>query len=92
VQEIDEDLCDAILAARSMTPVQIDLTPLLKDVKPWSPSRIRKITQAEISRACRAAPDRVVEVRVADGTVIRFIPQDAQGKRVFAKAKEIVLY
>ena len=31
-------------------------------------------TAADIKRACKAAPDRVVEIALPDGTVVRFIP------------------
>jgi hypothetical protein len=36
--------------------------------------RPARVTQAEIARACRAAPNRVVEVTLPDGTVIRLVP------------------
>lgn len=56
-------------------------------------TRRAQLTQAEIARICKAAPDRVVELRLPDGTVIRLVPPVAtEGEeRELAKVKEINL-
>ncbi len=36
--------------------------------------RPASFTEADIRRVCKAAPDRAVEVRLPDGTVIRLEP------------------
>jgi len=41
-------------------------------------NRPASFTEADAKRACRAAPDRVVEIHLPDGTVIRMIPGGTQ--------------
>jgi hypothetical protein len=36
-------------------------------------------TEADFRRACRAAPDRTIEVRLPDGTIIRAVPPKPLG-------------
>jgi hypothetical protein len=56
--------------------------------------RPASFTETDIRRACKAAPDRTVEVVVRDGTIVRLIPSAAEAKedvgRV-ATGREIVL-
>lgn len=40
------------------------------------PRRPASFSQADARRACRAAPDRVVEITLPDGTVIKLVPKD----------------
>jgi len=54
-------------------------------------SRHRAIlTEAAIRRACKAAPDRTVEIVRPDGTVIRLIPAE-DAKHKVAEKREITL-
>jgi hypothetical protein len=38
------------------------------------PRRPASFTEADIRRACKAAPDRTIEVVLRDGTIVRLIP------------------
>lgn len=53
-------------------------------------NRPASFTEADARRACRAAPDRVVEIHLTDGTVIKMIPGD-KGKPEVAKKREVRL-
>jgi hypothetical protein len=48
------------------------------------------LTEAAIRRACKAAPDRTVEIVRPDGTVIRLIPAE-DAKHKVAEKREITL-
>ena len=43
---------------------------------------------ADARRACRAAPDRIVEIHLPDGTVIKLLPSDKAELEV-AEKKEV---
>jgi len=51
--------------------------------------RPASFTEADARRACRAAPDRTVEIHLPDGTVIKLIPGEA--KPEVAKRREVRL-
>ena len=53
------------------------------------PRRHAHFLEVDAKRACRAAPDRVVEIHLPDGTVIRMIPGEA--KPEVAKKREVRL-
>jgi hypothetical protein len=48
-------------------------------------------TEADFRRACRAAPDRTIEVRLPDGTIIRAVPNGDEAKPDVAKPREVRL-
>ncbi len=50
------------------------------------PRRQASFTEADARRACRAAPDRTVEIHLPDGTIIRMIPGEAKSE--VAKKRE----
>lgn len=50
-------------------------------------NRPASFTEADARRACRAAPDRVVEIHLPDGTIIRMIP--GEDKPEVAKKREV---
>jgi hypothetical protein len=52
-------------------------------------NRPASFTEADARRACRAAPDRVVEIHLPDGTVIRMLPGEAAPE--VAKKREVRL-
>jgi len=52
--------------------------------------RPSSFTETDARRACRAAPDRTVEIHLPDGTVIRMIPGDKDKPEV-AKKREVGL-
>ena len=43
--------------------------------------RAASFTEADARRACRAAPDRTIEIVLPDGTVIRLVP-DGENRTV----------
>jgi hypothetical protein len=45
-------------------------------------NRPASFTEADARRACRAAPDRTVEIHLPDGTVIRMLPGDKEKPEV----------
>lgn len=54
------------------------------------PRRPASFTEADARRACKAAPDRTVEIHLPDGTVIRMLPGDKEKPEV-AKKPEVRL-
>ena len=50
-------------------------------------------TEADFRRACKAAPDRTVEVVLTDGTIIRAIPKSEtkEAKPEVVKPREVRL-
>jgi hypothetical protein len=44
--------------------------------------------EADARRACKAAPDRVVEIHLTDGTIIRMVPGE-KAKIEVAKKREV---
>jgi hypothetical protein len=46
--------------------------------------------EADVRRACKAAPDRPVEIHLPDGTIIRLLP-GGKGKAEVAEKKEVRL-
>jgi hypothetical protein len=53
--------------------------------------RPASFTEADARRACRAAPDRTVEIHLPDGTVIRILPGGARDTVEIVKKKEVRL-
>ena len=51
--------------------------------------RAASFTEADARRACKAAPDRTVEIHLPDGTVIRMLPGET--KPEVAKKREVRL-
>jgi hypothetical protein len=52
--------------------------------------RPASFTEADARRACKAAPDRTVEIHLPDGTVIRILPGDKEKPEV-VKRREVRL-
>lgn len=53
-------------------------------------NRPASFTEADARRACKAAPDRIVEIHLPDGTVIKMLPGD-KDKPDVAKKREVRL-
>jgi hypothetical protein len=53
--------------------------------------RAAAFTEADFRRACRAAPDRTIEVRLPDGTIIRAVPGKGDEVKPVANPREVRL-